>query len=294
MHLRATIALDAKSVLQAQALAERFAVPYLDGQHLETLKPRVLHRFASAAIADLNEGCILVCAEAGLQLLTGGDQDGVMIQADFLGASVTYRREKGGGRSQMIAKAVGLKAGLFPDVLDATAGLGGDAFVLASLGCRLRLLERVPIVRALLADGLSRGLNVAQENDTDLAQILGQMCLYETDAVTYLNQLEEDTCPDVIYLDPMFPERTKSALVKKEMRVFHHLVGEDADADAILPLALSKARYRVVVKRPRVAPFLNDTKPSHSLSGKRNRFDVYVVQGMPACLSSGLEFGATC
>ncbi|MEN8828818.1 MAG: class I SAM-dependent methyltransferase, partial [Lentimonas sp.] len=140
------------------------------------------------------------------------------------------------------------------------------------------------VVRALLADGLSRGMCVAQENDTDLAQILGAMCLHETDAATYLNQLEGDACPDVVYLDPMFPERSKSALVKKEMRVFHHLVGEDTDADALLPLALNKARYRVVVKRPRLAPFLNETKPSHSLTGKRNRFDVYVIQGMPGSL----------
>lgn len=284
MDLRAIVAFDAESVLQAQALSERFAVAYLDGQNLDALKPRTLHRFVTDTIVALNEDGVLVCAEDGLRLLSGGAQDGVMIQADFVGSTVTYRREKGGGRSQMIAKAVGLKPGVAPYVLDATAGLGGDAFVLASLGCRLSLLERVPVVRALLADGLSRGMCVAQENDPDLAQILGAMCLHETDAATYLNQLEGDACPDVVYLDPMFPERSKSALVKKEMRVFHHLVGEDTDADALLPLSLNKARYRVVVKRPRLAPFLNETKPSHSLTGKRNRFDVYVIQGMPGSL----------
>ncbi len=281
MHLRATVAFDAESLLRAQALADRFDVPCLDARHLDTLKPRAIHRLVADNVDELEQDGVFVCAQDGVRLLSGGDQDGLMIQADFVGATVSYRREKGGGRRQMIAKAMGLKSGVFPHVLDATAGLGGDAFVLASLGCRLTLLERSPIVRALLAEGLSHGLRVAEETDPELSKILSAMSLHEADASTHLDQLEGAACPDVVYLDPMFPERSKSALVKKEMRVFHRLVGEDADAGALLPLALSKARYRVVVKRPRLAPFLNETKPSHSLTGKRNRFDVYVLKGMP-------------
>jgi len=87
--------------------------------------------------------------------------------------------------------------------------------------------------------------------------------------------------PDVIYLDPMYPHREKSAAVKKEMRVFQSLVGEDLDADNLLEPALALAKYRVVVKRPSYAPPLNNKKPSTSIKMKKNRFDVYVNQAIP-------------
>jgi 16S rRNA (guanine1516-N2)-methyltransferase len=87
--------------------------------------------------------------------------------------------------------------------------------------------------------------------------------------------------PDVIYLDPMYPHKEKSALVKKEMRVFQSLVGEDLDADALLAPAIALAKYRVVVKRPSYAPPLANKKPSTSINMKKNRFDVYVNQAIP-------------
>jgi 16S rRNA (guanine1516-N2)-methyltransferase len=92
--------------------------------------------------------------------------------------------------------------------------------------------------------------------------------------------LKEHQC-DVVYLDPMFPHKKKSALVKKEMRVFQSVVGADLDADKLLDAALNAARYRVVVKRPDYAPFLNDKKPTMSIKTKKNRFDVYVKQAIP-------------
>ena len=93
----------------------------------------------------------------------------------------------------------------------------------------------------------------------------------------YENLQQLGFTPDVVYLDPMFPHRQKSALVKKEMRVFQSLVGADLDADALLPVALSVAGKRVVVKRPDYAGFLNEKKPSTSIETKSNRFDIYVV-----------------
>ena len=87
--------------------------------------------------------------------------------------------------------------------------------------------------------------------------------------------------PDVIYLDPMFPVRSKSAQVKKEMRIFHQLVGADPDSDSLLDAALSQARYRVVVKRPRIAPALANTPPNYTLEGKSNRYDIYTLQKLP-------------
>ncbi|MBP7980136.1 MAG: class I SAM-dependent methyltransferase [Tolumonas sp.] len=190
---------------------------------------------------------------------------------DFVEGAVAHRRKFGGGRGQSIAKAVGLKSGANPTVVDATAGLGRDAFVLASLGCQVTMLERHPVVAALLADGLQRA-----QQDAEIGEWMrDRMLLRAGSALKNLQQL--GFTPDVVYLDPMFPHRQKSALVKKEMRVFQSLVGPDLDADALLPAALAVAGKRVVVKRPDYAGYLNDKTPSMSIETKSNRFDVYVV-----------------
>jgi 16S rRNA (guanine1516-N2)-methyltransferase len=203
------------------------------------------------------------------------------IFAEFTEGSVDHRRKFGGGKGQMIAKAVGIKSGVYPQILDATAGLGKDSFVMASLGASVTLIERSPIVYCLLQNGLQRANNFAQHNDADLHAILQRMTLHKTTSHDYLQTLNAENFPDVIYLDPMFPEREKSAEVKKEMLAFHSLVGKDEDADQLLPLALSKVNYRVVVKRPRKAPFLNNHTPSFQLEGKSSRFDIYVIKKMP-------------
>ena len=195
------------------------------------------------------------------------------ISVDFVEGAAAHRRKFGGGRGQDIAKAIGLKHGFTPHVLDATAGLGRDAFVLASLGCQVTLMERMPIVAALLADGLSR----AQLNG-DVSDIANRMQLIHASSISDMSLAKQ---PDVIYLDPMYPHKEKSALVKKEMRIFQSLVGADNDADALLEPAIALAKYRVVVKRPSYAPPLNDKKPSTSINMKKNRFDVYVNQGIP-------------
>ena len=190
---------------------------------------------------------------------------------DFVEGAVAHRRKFGGGRGQSIAKAVGLKSGANPTVVDATAGLGRDAFVLASLGCQVTMLERHPVVAALLADGLQRA-----QQDAEIGEWMrDRMLLRAGSALKNLQQL--GFTPDVVYLDPMFPHRQKSALVKKEMRVFQSLVGPDLDADALLPAALAVAGKRVVVKRPDYAGYLNDKTPSMSIETKSNGFDVYVV-----------------
>lgn len=191
------------------------------------------------------------------------------ILVDFASGAATYRRKFGGGKSEAIAKAVGLskKAGL--TVIDATAGLGRDALVLASLGAHVTLVERNPAVAMLLWDGLRRAQLDAEVSDwlPERMQLVFQSA---ADALTTLPS------PDVVYLDPMFPAREKSAAVKKEMRAFHDLVGADTDADALLALAYRLASKRVVVKRPGYAEYLAGQKPSMSIEGKNNRFDVYV------------------
>lgn len=211
-----------------------------------------------------------------LTLREQGDNAPGPVYVDFVGGAVGHRLRFGGGRGQSIAKAVGLKGGKTPSVVDATAGLGRDAFVLASLGCHVTLLERSEDVYALLEDGLRR----ATEDSEIGPWISERMQLIHADAIGWMNQLAEEDFPDVVYLDPMFPHKQKSALVKKEMRLFQKLLGFDDSADELLEAALRIATKRVVVKRPDYAPFLGEKKPSMQIKGKKHRFDVYVLAGM--------------
>lgn len=233
----------------------------------------------------LNESTfVLLCNEQGIALQQTGHKVPGPIRAEFTEGAVDHRRKFGGGKGQMIAKAVGVKAGVYPRVLDVTAGLGKDAFVLASLGCNIQLLERSPVVHTLLDDGLVRARDFAIAADPELLATLARMQLFACDSRVYLSQLKDGDRPDVIYLDPMFPVRDKSADVKKEMRAFHDIVGKDDDADDLLQEALRQAIYRVVVKRPRKSPFVGQLPPSHQLEGKSSRYDIYTLKKLPVSL----------
>jgi 16S rRNA (guanine1516-N2)-methyltransferase len=253
------------AMVQAREIASRLAIPLV-----ETFDWR------NPDAPDF----VLHLSDKGLALQQTGKKAPGPVIAEFVSGSVAHRRKFGGGKGQMIAKAVGLnKGGQQLSIFDATAGLGRDSFVLATLGCELTMMERTPVVFELLSDGLQRGRDCG---DPDLLDILHRMTLLPGDSLEHLQTLaaSEDK-PDVIYLDPMFPERTKSASVKKEMAVFHSVVGGDDDADSLLPLALQAARYRVVVKRPAKAPLLNDQAPSYQLQGKTSRYDIYVNRKIP-------------
>ena len=212
----------------------------------------------------------------GLQFVELGPQAPGAVRVDFVEGAVAHRRLFGGGTGQMIAKAVGVQSGVRPQVLDATAGLGRDAFVLASLGCAMTLIERQPLIAALLEDGLARA-----RQSVEVAPIAAQMRLLQGNAIELLSAWT-DEAPQVIYLDPMFPHRDKSALVKKEMRLFRPLVGDDLDAPALLAAALALASHRVVVKRPRKAPCIEGAKPSYVLEGKSSRYDIYAKKALKA------------
>lgn len=196
------------------------------------------------------------------------------IKVDFTDAAVSYRRANIGVRNELIARACGLKGNLRPKVIDATAGLGRDAFILAALGCQVTLIERTPAVAALLADGLRRA-----QQDAELAQWIGQRMNLVYGSALDLQSIQRRCAlqADVVYLDPMFPHKKKSAAVKKEMKSFQGLVGADLDADLLLPQAKACAGKRVVVKRPGYANFINDEKPDFSLKSKKHRFDVYLT-----------------
>jgi len=188
------------------------------------------------------------------------------IAVDFLAGGMAHRRRQPVG-GEMVVKAVWGRGKDPITVLDATAGLGRDGFLLASSGATVVSCERHAAIALLLADGHWRAQQSGELND-----ILVRWTLQHTNALTMMAAWQ----PDVIYLDPMFPEREKTALVKKEMRAFRELVGEDQDAQALFDAACQFARKRVVVKRPSTGESLG-RKPSHVLEGKSNRFDVYAV-----------------
>ncbi|MCW7761365.1 16S rRNA (guanine(1516)-N(2))-methyltransferase RsmJ [Photorhabdus luminescens] len=191
------------------------------------------------------------------------------IYVDFVSGTMAHRRRFGGGRGEAVAKAVGIKKDYLPTVVDATAGLGRDAFVLASLGCHVSMLERHPVVAALLDDGLQRGYQ-----DEEIGGWLQErMTLLHASSITALADITPQ--PDVVYLDPMYPHKQKSALVKKEMRVFQSLVGADEDADNLLSPARALAKRRVVVKRPDYAEPLAGIAASAAIATKNHRFDIY-------------------
>lgn len=197
-------------------------------------------------------------------------QLGNPIYVDFISGKNAHRRQFGGGKGQPLARAAGLKTTPLPSIVDATAGFGRDAYVLASLGAQITLLERNPIMACLLQDAIDRGLM-----DTDMAAEINRMRVINCDSANYLNQLPEIDRPDVVYMDPMYPSREKSALVKKDMRLLHELVGPDTDSACLLEVARRVARKRVVVKRPKSAPFVADQKPSAVIESKNTRYDIY-------------------
>ncbi|WP_115716939.1 class I SAM-dependent methyltransferase [Gallaecimonas mangrovi] len=209
--------------------------------------------------------CLLVLTDSRLELRKTDEPKLGAVFVDFVEGATAHRRKFGGGRGQAIAKAVGLKKGANPSVIDGTAGLGRDAFVLATLGCQVTLVERHPAVAALLEDGLARA------QGSEVADIVARMTLRFGPALALLPTL----AADVVYLDPMYPHREKSALVKKEMRVFQTLVGPDLDADALLAAAKQAARLKVVVKRPDYAEPMAGVKPASAVATKKNRFDIY-------------------
>jgi 16S rRNA (guanine1516-N2)-methyltransferase len=243
---------DAQLQQAAKNLAKQYAFPYV------------------ALSQQKNFTFLLVLSTEGLALKSLEKKAWADLRIDFLKGSLGYRLRHLQSQKQLLSKAVGSKILLTTSILDLTAGLGTDGFVLAQLGFSVTLLERSPIIAALLQNGLERALDYKKYSTSNIQ-------LIQTDAKLYLNQLEKKERPDIIYLDPMYPPLKNSALVKKEMRFLREIVGDDTDAETLLPLALKHARKRVIVKRARLAPYLSNLKPTHSIFGKQLRFDIYLA-----------------
>ena len=206
------------------------------------------------------------------------------VNIDFLSGKKAHRQKFGGGKGQPLVRAMGQLANGLPTILDATAGMGGDSFVLASLGFNVLMLERSPIVASLLEDALDRAQQNMTEYPAEIQQSIKNLSLIHADSAAFL--LTEKPDIDVVYMDPMYPEKKKKAAAKKDMQALQHLVGPDIDSSYLLDAALQTAKYRVVVKRPKTAPILQsslgDIEPSAQISSPNTRYDIYAIKALNA------------
>lgn len=202
-----------------------------------------------------------------LNLLLDGKPN--QLAFDFADGEVGFRAARVSKANEVVSKAIGCKSYYRPKVLDATAGMGRDSLIMALLGCDVIMFERNLAIFQLLENALTRF-----KQDANFFEVSSRISLSQKNSINSFDDLEDI---DVIYLDPMFPSRKKSALVKKEMRLFKLLAGDDPDADSLLKNALQSCVKRVVVKRPKGAPLLANKKPSHEIVAKKFRYDVYVI-----------------
>ena len=184
---------------------------------------------------------------------------------DFTNANMQYRQRTSGKR-QPLAKAISIKGNLDLHVIDATAGLGNDAWILASLGCSVTMIEQSPLLYALLKDALDRAcLNIKAQ---PIAQRITLLHGNSTELLQNINH------PDVIYLDPMFPEAVKQAKTNEGMQILQTLIGHQ-DPTALFTTALNCVCQKVVVKRPQSTPILQPEQLNYQVNTKTGRFEVY-------------------
>ncbi len=241
------------------------------------------HRAAAQRLAaDLDlplgddPGCPLVlhCTDRGLELVCREKgQPASTVRVDFNAPGTRFRHRQ--QKKELLLRAMGSAEGTGLTVIDGTGGLGRDSFVLARAGYRVLVFERQPVIARLLADGLERAGRVAQT-----APVVQRITLTRRDVLDPLETMaQQDKQVELVYLDPMFPGRRKSARVKKESRVLQLLATQQDDPARLLRAAAAACTRRVVVKRPRTAPPLAEISPSFSLKGKTVRFDIYLQQG---------------
>jgi 16S rRNA (guanine1516-N2)-methyltransferase len=193
-----------------------------------------------------------------------------MLKCSFIEGPILHRLKYGKGRGQNLAKAVGFKFNKNRTIIDATAGLGYDAFILASLGANVTLIERSEKIYDLLKAAISE----AKLHGGEISKIVKRMNLLFGDSKDILPNI----APEVILIDTMYKDRKKSALVKNDMRLVREVVGSDSDHVELINVALNNASKRVVIKQPRYAETLDNIKGcSHQILGKTIRYDVYVT-----------------
>ncbi len=193
------------------------------------------------------------------------------IFVDYLSGPAWFRYKYDRRINQPLAKAVGIKKGVRPTICDTTAGYGIDSFIFASLGCTVTMIERSPVIWALLDDGLKRAAADNRIGPT----VISNIRLLRGNSLDLLEDMKMNF--ETIYMDPMYPPVKKSALNKRNMRVLRSLVGDDRDQEKLLEKSRGAAAGRVVVKRPAGAPEIKGPPVSFRVTGKNSRYDIYLT-----------------
>lgn len=213
----------------------------------------------------MNSDPVLIQKDDGLYL----EGDGLSIHGDY--TKLVKRLKPQRVCEELLVKAVKIKdfKGRL-NVVDATAGLGEDSLILAAAGFRVMLIERDGTIFKLLEDTVKRARSCRELEET-----VSRMTLVEGDSKEILAKLSDS--PDVVFLDPMFPKRDKSGLIKKKFQLIQSLEAPCDEEEALLNAAISAGPRKVVVKRPKNGPNLAGKKPSYSLMGNAIRYDVYTL-----------------
>ena len=153
--------------------------------------------------------------------------------------------------------------------VDCTAGLGEDSFILAAGGYHMELYEHNPVTAVLLGDALIRA-----KSHPDLKEIAKRMTLRVGDSKELLEKLSYR--PDLIYLDPMYPEKKKSGESKKKLQVLHQIETPCSDEIQLVQAAIERKPQKIIIKRPPEGPYLAGMKPNYSVKRKAVRFDCLV------------------
>lgn len=223
---------------------------------------RKLAQTLGLPLTDDSAGLCLVLDRDGLSLCEGR----VSVRVDFSEYAKRARPENLSGELLLKAAKPGKREGLY--AVDATAGFGEDSFLLAAAGYSVTMFERNPITAALLEDGLARG-----KSDPGIAHILSRMTLVRGDAIEQLPRLERR--PDVVLLDPMFPQRKKGSAPKKKAQMLEKLEPPCTDGEQLIAAALTTGAEKIIIKRPRTGETLGGRKPDYSISGDAVRYDCF-------------------
>ena len=215
-------------------------------------------------VKQVGDGLFLTDDGSGLTLTDGK----LALRGDFTG--LLPRLKKSNLQSEFLVKASKIKGIEHPVIIDATAGMGEDSMILAAAGFEVYLFEYDPVIAALLKDALDRAMEIPE-----LKEAAGRMHFTEGNSIDNMSKLE--IVPDVVLLDPMFPARQKSALVKRKFQLLQKLEKPCSDENELLQAALNVKPRRIVIKRPLKGPFLGGMKPSYSLTGKAIRYDCIVI-----------------
>lgn len=281
---------------QRDVKAKDYMYIYINNESYREAAEKVAEKVKGELITKIDElseeETYLGYDESGLYLAKGNNR----MQGDF--KKMIKRLKHNNLTHEMVVKAAKLKgeeAGSRLTLIDATAGMGEDSLLLAAAGFEVTLYEKDPVIAALLEDTIERakghkvtadvkeyesfesyekGAKEAGDN-LILKEAVSRMHLICADSIEAMNNLE-GMAPDVILLDPMFPERQKTGLVKKKFQLIHQLEKPCEEEEALLKAAMGLKPKRIVIKRPLKGPFLAGKKPSYSLEGKVVRYDCIV------------------